>query len=91
MTASYSARALALLESFEDDEAEPKFEPLAFSRNDCPAIDRVWPTPGMPGDFSPSFDSPDLESPSAIRLIFSMTSCVRCTDAESGSCTLTSR
>ncbi len=54
---------------------EPKFELLAVSRNDMPETVIVWATPGV------------------CRAIFStwaITSCVRCTEAESGSCTLTS-
>ncbi len=55
---------------------EPRFDPFVDSRNDVPEIADVWATPGI------SF---------AILVIFCMTSSVRCTEAESGSCTLTSK
>ena len=73
---------------------DPKFDPLALSSTDWPAIPIVWATPGMPsylppdGNRSPLYFSP--LSPSAIRSIRASTSCVRSSDAESGSWTLTS-
>jgi hypothetical protein len=55
---------------------EPRFEPLVPSRNDWPETATVCATPGVSR---------------AMSRTWSITACVRCTEAESGSWTLATR